>query len=205
MRGSPWSPIRPPMATSRRRLPAAGIAAAAGPEAVREAAERPVDLVVAAIVGAAGLAPTYAAIRAGHRVALANKECLVSAGRALHARRSGGRRHHPADRFRAQRHLPGARRAADRRGRADHPHRLGRAVPHWSARAHGDGHGGRRAQAPELVDGAQDHHRFGDADEQGSRGDRGPPPVRRRRRKSSTSWSTRSRSSTGWSPSTTAR
>ena len=47
---------------------------------MREAAERPVDLVVAAIVGAAGLAPTYAAIRAGTRVAIANKECLVSAG-----------------------------------------------------------------------------------------------------------------------------
>lgn len=61
-------------------LAGTGIAAAAGPDAVVEAAARPVDLVVAAIVGAAGLAPTYAAITAGLRVALANKECLVSAG-----------------------------------------------------------------------------------------------------------------------------
>ncbi len=61
-------------------LAGTGIAAAAGPEAVCEAAERPVDLVVAAIVGAAGIVPTYAAVRAGLRVALANKECLVSAG-----------------------------------------------------------------------------------------------------------------------------
>ncbi len=56
------------------------IEVAAGDEAVREAAARPADLVVAAIVGAAGLAPTYAALTAGTRVALANKECLVSAG-----------------------------------------------------------------------------------------------------------------------------
>ncbi len=61
-------------------LAGTGIAAAAGADAVREAAERPADLVVGAIVGAAGLAPTYAAIRMGTRVAIANKECLVSAG-----------------------------------------------------------------------------------------------------------------------------
>ena len=64
-------------------LSGSGIAVAAGPAAVREAAQRPVDLVVGAIVGAAGLAPTYAAIRAGTRVAIANKECLVSAGRVF--------------------------------------------------------------------------------------------------------------------------
>jgi len=61
-------------------LAGSGIAAAAGPAAIAEAATRPVDLVVAAIVGAAGLAPTLAAIGAGSRIALANKECLVSAG-----------------------------------------------------------------------------------------------------------------------------
>ncbi len=64
-------------------LAGTGIAAAAGEDAVREAAERPVDLVVGAIVGAAGLAPTHAAIRAGTIVAIANKECLVSAGRVF--------------------------------------------------------------------------------------------------------------------------
>jgi 1-deoxy-D-xylulose-5-phosphate reductoisomerase len=61
-------------------LAGSGIAAAAGPAAIIEAAVRPVDVVVAAIVGAAGLAPTFAAVKAGARVALANKECLVSAG-----------------------------------------------------------------------------------------------------------------------------
>ncbi len=61
-------------------LAGSGIEVAAGDEAVVEAAQRPADLVVAAIVGAAGLAPTYAAVTAGTRIALANKECLVSAG-----------------------------------------------------------------------------------------------------------------------------
>jgi 1-deoxy-D-xylulose-5-phosphate reductoisomerase len=51
-----------------------------GPEALVEAAARPADLVMAAIVGAAGLAPTLAAARRGATIALANKECLVCAG-----------------------------------------------------------------------------------------------------------------------------
>ena len=54
-----------------------------GPEAVKEAALRSADLVVAAIVGAAGLEPTFAAIAAGRTVALANKETLVCAGAAV--------------------------------------------------------------------------------------------------------------------------
>jgi 1-deoxy-D-xylulose-5-phosphate reductoisomerase len=64
----------------RDALAGTGIEAAAGAAAVEEAAARPVDIVVAGIVGAAGLAPTLAAIRAGSKVALANKECLVCAG-----------------------------------------------------------------------------------------------------------------------------
>ena len=53
---------------------------AAGPEALIAAAERPSEWVMAAIVGAAGLAPTLAAVKRGITVALANKECLVCAG-----------------------------------------------------------------------------------------------------------------------------
>ena len=53
---------------------------AAGRDALIEAAGRPADRVVAAIVGAAGLEPTLAAVRQGGVVALANKECLVCAG-----------------------------------------------------------------------------------------------------------------------------
>jgi len=53
---------------------------AAGAAAITEAAQMPSDWVMAAIVGAAGLAPTLAAVRRGATVAFANKECLVSAG-----------------------------------------------------------------------------------------------------------------------------
>lgn len=52
----------------------------AGTKAVADAASRPADVVLSAIVGAAGLQPTLNAVRQGARVALANKECLVCAG-----------------------------------------------------------------------------------------------------------------------------
>ena len=67
----------------RGALAGSGIAAAAGPAALVEAAQRPADLTVAAIVGCAGLAPTMAAIEQGNAVALANKEALVSAGSVM--------------------------------------------------------------------------------------------------------------------------
>jgi 1-deoxy-D-xylulose-5-phosphate reductoisomerase len=66
--------------TLKAALAGTGIETAAGAAAVIEAAERPADWVMAAIVGAAGLAPTLAAIRRGAAVALANKEVLVCAG-----------------------------------------------------------------------------------------------------------------------------
>lgn len=53
---------------------------AAGPEGVCEAAAAAADWVMAAIVGAAGLKPTLTAVAQGTVIALANKECLVSAG-----------------------------------------------------------------------------------------------------------------------------
>ena len=52
----------------------------AGQSAVEEAAGRPADIVIGAIVGAAGICPTMAALQAGNQVALANKEALVCAG-----------------------------------------------------------------------------------------------------------------------------
>jgi 1-deoxy-D-xylulose-5-phosphate reductoisomerase len=61
-------------------LAGSGIEAAAGPGALVEAAERPAEWVMAAIVGAAGLRSALAAVRRGALLALANKECLVSAG-----------------------------------------------------------------------------------------------------------------------------
>ena len=64
----------------RSRLAGTGIEAAGGRTAIVEAATRPAAWTMAAIVGAAGLAPTLAAVRQGGIVALANKECLVCAG-----------------------------------------------------------------------------------------------------------------------------
>ena len=64
------------------------IEVAAGSEAVEALATRQADVVVAAIVGAAGLRPTLAAVEAGRTVALANKEALVVAG-ALVAEAAG--------------------------------------------------------------------------------------------------------------------
>ncbi|HVO03431.1 MAG TPA: 1-deoxy-D-xylulose-5-phosphate reductoisomerase [Candidatus Cybelea sp.] len=61
-------------------LAGSGIAVGAGRAAVIEAATRPADWVMAAIVGAAGLEPTLAAVRRGAMVGLANKETLVCAG-----------------------------------------------------------------------------------------------------------------------------
>ncbi len=64
----------------RAALAGTGTEAAAGEAALLDAARRPADWVMAAIVGAAGLKPTLEAVRQGTATALANKECLVTAG-----------------------------------------------------------------------------------------------------------------------------
>jgi 1-deoxy-D-xylulose-5-phosphate reductoisomerase len=79
-------------------LSGSGVEVAAGPEAVVEAASRPADRVVAAIVGIAGLPATLAAVRQGTAVALANKESLVCAGALLTAEaKAAGARLLPID------------------------------------------------------------------------------------------------------------
>lgn len=69
----------------RERLVGSGVEAAAGPSAIIEAADRPADWVMSAIVGAAGLEPGFRALRHGATLALANKESLVTAGPLLMA------------------------------------------------------------------------------------------------------------------------
>lgn len=64
-------------------LQGSGCRAATGREALAEAAAGEADLVMAAIVGCAGLEPVMAAIEAGRTVALANKESLVTAGQLM--------------------------------------------------------------------------------------------------------------------------
>ncbi|OGN43311.1 MAG: 1-deoxy-D-xylulose-5-phosphate reductoisomerase [Caulobacterales bacterium RIFCSPHIGHO2_01_FULL_67_30] len=77
----------------RDALAGTGVAAAAGEDAIVEAATRPADWIMASIVGAAGLKSAWAAAETGAILALANKESLVCCGPALieRVRRAGGR------------------------------------------------------------------------------------------------------------------
>ena len=84
-----WQPAYVGLVNSGKREAGNG----KGPECLVEAATRPdVHIVVNGIVGAAGLEATLAALEAGKRVALANKEALVMAGELVTsaARRGGG-------------------------------------------------------------------------------------------------------------------
>ncbi len=73
------------LADLRAALSGTATECAAGPVAIAEAADRPADWVMSAIVGAAGLVPGLRALRHGQTLALANKESLVTAGTLLMA------------------------------------------------------------------------------------------------------------------------
>ncbi len=77
----------------RDALAGSGVQVAAGTQALIDAADRPVDWVMSAIVGAAGLVPGVRALSQGATLALANKESLVTAGPLMMdcAARHGGR------------------------------------------------------------------------------------------------------------------
>jgi 1-deoxy-D-xylulose-5-phosphate reductoisomerase len=77
----------------KQRLQGSGLEIACGDDAIVAAAARPVDWVMAAIVGIAGLKPVWAAAGTGAVIALANKESLVCCGSALleRVRVAGGR------------------------------------------------------------------------------------------------------------------
>ena len=135
------------------------------------------------LLGDGGLDAVLAAIAAGktHR---AREQGNPGDGRR---RGDGGgaaaRRQRAAGRQRAQRHPPVPARPPARRRAAADPDRVGRAVPRPVARRRcATVTPRRRAASSDLEHGAEDHHRLGDADEQGPRGDRGALAVRRRRR-----------------------
>ena len=170
------------------RLRAAGIATEvmSGAGALCELAAHPeVDAVMAAIVGAAGLAPCLAAAAAGKRLLLANKEALVVGGALFVAAVArGGATLLPIDsehsaifqclpEDRSTWHERVARIVLTASGgpfRGRDPKTLAR----------GDA---RRSLRPsQLGHGAQDLGRLGDDDEQGARGDRGALAVRSRAR-----------------------
>lgn len=82
----------------KQALAGSGIAVASGSSGLLEAAAMESDIVMAAIVGTAGLAPTLEAARRGADIALANKECLVTAGSLfVEAVKAGGGRLLPVD------------------------------------------------------------------------------------------------------------
>jgi 1-deoxy-D-xylulose-5-phosphate reductoisomerase len=82
----------------KEALAGTDIQVAAGPEAVIAAASLPADWTMAAIVGAAGLPATMAALARGGVMAIANKESLVCAGEpVLAAARAGGATILPVD------------------------------------------------------------------------------------------------------------
>lgn len=70
----------------RERLKGTDIEVGIGPKAVIEAGAHSADFTMAAIIGAAGLQPTLAAVDQGGHIGLANKECLVCAGELFMAR-----------------------------------------------------------------------------------------------------------------------
>ena len=79
-------------------LAGSGCRAAAGEDSLSEAAAEDAELVIAAIVGCAGLTPVMAAIEKGRIVALANKEALVTAGALMtHAAARSGATLLPVD------------------------------------------------------------------------------------------------------------
>ncbi|MCG7518366.1 1-deoxy-D-xylulose-5-phosphate reductoisomerase [Ruegeria sp. Ofav3-42] len=82
----------------RAALAGSGVEAAAGQTALTEAAARPADWVMSAIVGAAGLEPGLEALKQGSTLALANKETLVCAGAlVLETAKANGARLLPVD------------------------------------------------------------------------------------------------------------
>ena len=127
-----------------------------------------------AVVGAAGLDATLAALEAGKRVALANKETLVVAGELARPRRaSGGGEIVPVDsEHSAILQCLAGRRPARGAPRRSSPRRAGRSATGRAERLERATRR-RRAAPPDVAHGPQDHGRQRDAREQGARGDRG--------------------------------
>ena len=165
----------------KERLAGTGIEAAAGEDAVIEAAGLPSDRVMAAIVEAAGLAPTMAAIRRGAVIGLANKKCLVCAGDLMMAEiaRCG------ATLVRSNSEHSAIYQVFD----FDNADKVEQIILTASggpfrrlARAEMVGVTPAQAVAHQLGHGGEDLRRLGDDDEQGPGADRGVPPVPGRRR-----------------------
>ena len=136
---------------------------AQGAAAVSTAPE--VDVVVAAIVGGAGLVPTLAAVRAGKEVALANKEALVMAGEIfVNAAKQKGVRLLPVD---SEHSAIFQCLQGNRREEVDKLILTASGGPVFADPTQTPESGNRSSgiKASELEDGSEDYHRFGDDDE----------------------------------------
>ena len=177
----------------------AGTRVRGGADGLIDVATHPdVDILLCASSGTTALEAVLAAIDAGKTIALANKEVLVMAGELVTtAARARGVALLPVDSEHNAIHqcLHGRGRPRSPETRA---HRLGRPVSHLAGRSPPDRPSRRRAAAPDVADGPQDHHRLGDADEQGPRGHRGALAVRRSRQPHRGRRASRSRSCTRW-------
>ena len=153
--------------------------------------------------GFAGLHVTLAALEAGSRLALANKESIIAGAPVVaRVRRTPGAEILPVDSEHCAVHQCLRAGTGRRRGPAA-ADRLGRTVPGSQGRRARRRRGRRGAGPSDLVHGAEDHGGLLHADEQGSRGHRGPRAVRRAATTPSTWWCTPSRSSTPWWSSST--
>ncbi len=139
----------------------------AGEDAVAQvAAGGDTDVVVNALVGYAGLAPTVAALGAGKKLALANKESLVVGGEYVMRLAAEKACADPADRLGAFGHLPVSGGRAGPRTAA-HNHVQRRRIPRPAVRKAGRRDRGAGAAPPPVGDGREDHDRLLDAGEQG--------------------------------------
>ena len=177
----------------------AGTRVRGGADGLIDVATHPdVDILLCASSGTTALEAVLAAIDAGKTIALANKEVLVMAGELVtNAARARGVALLPVDSEHNAIHQC-------LHGRSAHEVQKlvltasGGPFRTWPADRLADRPSRRRAAAPDVADGPQDHHRLGDADEQGPRGHRGALAVWRARQPHRGRRASRSRSCTRW-------
>ena len=140
------------------RLADTDIKVRGGLEALSEAAALPeADTVVTAVVGVVGLKPTLAAIHAGKRIALANKETLVTAGHIIMPlAKKMGVKILPVD----SEHSAIFQCLQGAAGNKIHKILLTASFQRMEKRTAGKSPGGRCLKASKLVYGPQDHHRL---------------------------------------------
>ena len=153
----------------RDHLLGTGIKLMTGPHAMEEIVTRDeVDTVVAAVVGAAGLAPVIAAAKAGKTIALANKEALVVAGSiVMPTAHKHGATIIPVDSEHSA-IFQSLRSGTEKEIRKIVLTASGGPVPHVAEAENRKCHRGGSAGPSELEDGSENHDRFRHNDEQGA-------------------------------------